>query len=282
MNGRKAVHQRIKLWAGMIVLLLIAAYFAIQANQPVQESLPMREYEVLKGDITAGITANGYLSMPSVSHYYDAPAQIEELYVKKGDAVKAGDKLAKAVDHGLADPYLYAKLDGIVVSVPLAAGEMTSGKPIVAQIGDPEGMFAHIQISQADIADVEVGQQVSFTLSAYPSQELQGTITQVLLAPTKASPLEYAAYAVLEPDDNLLLLEGMTFSAQLIQKQAKDVLRLSNKAIQLKEGKQIVMLKDEKGKWFEQEIQTGFSDGRYSEILSGLSVGDVVYVEGEA
>lgn len=280
MNGKKRAYKRTVLWLGVICVLLIAAYLVIQLNKPVQESLPLREYEVSKGDITAGITANGYLSMPSVSHYFNVPVQIEEIYVKKGDTVKAGDKIAKAIDNGVSDAYLYAQLDGIVVSAPLVAGEMTSGKPIVAQIGNPEEVFAHIQVSQSDIADVQIGQQVVFTLNAYPSHEVRGTVTQVLLAPTKASPLEYAAYAVLEDTDDLLLLEGMTFSAQLIQKQVKDVLRLSNKAIQLKEGKQIVLLRDEKGELFEHEIQTGFSDGRYSEVLSGLSEGDIVYVEG--
>lgn len=99
------------------------------------------------------------------------------------------------------------------------------------------------------------------------------------MAPTNANPLEYTAYASIEAND-LLLLEGMTFSAQLIQKQVKDVLCLSNKAIQLNGGKQIVFLMDEAGNLFEEEIQTGFSDGRYSEVLSGLSEGDIVYVEG--
>lgn len=279
MNEKKTLKRKIIISVIVISILLTSAYLFFDANRPHEENMPLREYEVFRDDITAGITADGYLFLTPVSHYFDAPVQLEEVYVRKGDTVKAGDKIAKAVGNELADPYLYAKLDGIVLSVPSVEGEMTADKPIVAQIGDPEKISAQIQLSQSDIGEVEIGQLIQFTLSAYPTQTLKGKITQIQLAPTKANPLEYTAYASIESED-LLLLEGMTFSAELIQKQVEDVLCLSNKAIQLKEGKQIVLLKDEEGHLFEREIQTGFSDGRYSEILAGLSEGDIVYVEG--
>ena len=279
MNEKKTLKRKIIVSVIAISILLTSTYLFLNANRPQEENMLLREYEVFRDDITAGITADGNVSLPYTSHYFDVPVQLEEVYVRKGDTVKAGDKIAKAVGDELEDPYLYAKLDGIVISVPSVEGEMTAGKPIVAQIGDPEKIGAQIKLSQSDIGEVEIGQLVQFTLSAYPTQTLEGKITQIQLAPTNANPLEYTAYASIEADD-LLLLEGMTFSAELIQKQVKDVLCLSNKAIQLKEGKQIVFLMDEEGNLFEQEIQTGFSDGRYSEILSGLSEGDIVYVEG--
>ncbi len=279
MNYQKTRKRKVVIPIIIILTLPIFGYAIFKMNERQEDNMPLREYEVFQGDITAGISADGNVSMPYTSHYFDVPVQLEAVYVRKGDTVRAGDKLAKAVGNELNDPYLYAKLDGIVISVPSVEGEMTAGKPIVAQIGDPKKIGAQIKLSQSDIGEVEIDQLVQFTLSAYPTQTLEGTITQIQLAPTNANPLEYTAYASIEADD-LLLLEGMTFSAWLIQKQVKGVLCLSNKAIQLKEGKQIVLLMDEKGNLFEQEIQTGFSDGRYSEILSGLFAGDIVYVEG--
>ncbi|MGL4336089.1 MAG: HlyD family efflux transporter periplasmic adaptor subunit, partial [Turicibacter sp.] len=59
-----------------------------------------------------------------------------------------------------------------------------------------------------------------------------------------------------------------------------DVLMLSNKAITLKDGKQVVNVKNEDGTVTETEITTGFSDGKNSEIISGLSEGDTVVVGG--
>lgn len=277
MNGKKTLKRKIVISIIAISVLLASAYLLFEANKPQEDVMPLREYEVFRDDITAGISANGFLYLPSVNHYFDIPVQLETVYVRKGDAVKAGDKIAKAVGSELE---LYAKLDGIVLSLPSMEGEMTAGKPIVAQIGDPKKITASIQVSQADISEIEVGQPVQFTFNAYPTQTLQGTVTDVQLAPKNANPVEYTVYASIDTQEDVLLLEGMTFSAQFIQKQVKDVLCLSNKAIQLKGGKQIVLLKNKEGKLFEQEIQTGFSDGRYSEILSGLSEGETVYVEG--
>lgn len=279
MNKKKTLKRKIIISVITISILLTAAYMFLDANKPNDEIMPLRKYEVFRDDIIAGISADGNVFLPYTSHYFNVPVQLEEVYVRKGDTVKAGDKIAKAVGDELEDPYLYAELDGIAISVPLVEGEMTAGKPIVAQIGDPKKIGAQIKLSQLDIAEVEIGQLVQFTFSAYPTQTVEGKITQIQLAPTNANPLEYTAYASIEAND-LLLLEGMTFSAQLIQKQVKDVLCLSNKAIQLNGGKQIVFLMDEAGNLFEEEIQTGFSDGRYSEVLSGLSEGDIVYVEG--
>lgn len=277
MNGKKTLTRKVVISIIAISVLLTSGYLFFNANRPQEEIMPLREYEVFRDDITAGISANGYLYLPSINHYFDVPVQLETIYVKKGDAVKAGDKIAKAVN---SDLELYAKLDGIVLSLPSVEGEMTAAKPIVAQIGDPQKINASIQVSQADISEIEVGQPVQFTLNAYPTQTLQGIVTDVQLAPANANPVEYTVYASIDIPEDVLLLEGMTFSAQLIQKQVKDVLCLSNKAIQLKDGKQIILLKDKEGNLFEQEIQTGFSDGRYSEILSGISEGETVYVEG--
>jgi multidrug efflux pump subunit AcrA (membrane-fusion protein) len=277
MNGKKTLTRKVVVFIIAISVLLTSAYLLFDANKPKEEILPLREYEVFRDDITAGFSANGFLYLPSVNHYFDSPVQLETVYVRKGDAVKTGDKIAKAVGSELE---IYSKLDGIVLSLPSVEGEMTAAKPIVAQIGDPKKITASIQVSQTDISEIEVGQPVQFTFNAYPTQTLQGTVTDVQLAPANANPVQYTVYASIDKQEDVILLEGMTFSAQLIQKQVRGVLCLSNKAIQLKEGKQIVLLKNKEGNLFEQEIQTGFSDGRYSEILSGISEGEIVYVEG--
>lgn len=92
----------------------------------------------------------------------------------------------------------------------------------------------------------------------------------------------------IDPNE-LGLLEGMAASATIISKEKENVLILSNKAITLKDGKQYVNLRiedknskeNEPGAYTlkEVEITTGFSDGRVTEVLSGLSENDVVIVK---
>ncbi len=185
------------------------------------------------------------------------------------------------IDRQIKDPYLYAAMDGIILEVNYAAGmETTADKP-VASIGDLQDIYVALQVSQADIGDIEEGQVVELAFDAFPDRTFTGTVTKKLPTPIKDSnPVSYLVYASLDTEGEALL-PGMTCGAQFIRKQVEDVLQLSNKAIKLADdGRQIVLMQDQDGELYEQPITTGFSDGRYSEILSGLSEGDIVYVEG--
>ncbi|MEG0804150.1 MAG: hypothetical protein RSF90_04250, partial [Pygmaiobacter sp.] len=75
------------------------------------------------------------------------------------------------------------------------------------------------------------------------------------------------------------LLEGMGANATLIVKQKLDVTTLSNKAISFKDGKSMVYLAGENSELQQTEIVTGFSNGRVTEVISGLAPGDTVWVE---
>ena len=75
------------------------------------------------------------------------------------------------------------------------------------------------------------------------------------------------------------LLDGMGAGATIIIKQKKDVLTLPNKVITLENGKQYVKVKNSEGELVPKEITAGFSDGRTSEIVSGLNEGDAVFYE---
>ena len=100
------------------------------------------------------------------------------------------------------------------------------------------------------------------------------------LVPVKDSnPVSYPVHVSIDPED-AELLSGMTANAQFIIKQKKDVLQLSNKAISIENGKQYVQMQNEDGTLRKVEIQTGFSDGKVSEITGGLSEGDIAVVEG--
>lgn len=82
----------------------------------------------------------------------------------------------------------------------------------------------------------------------------------------------------IDPSEQVLL-PGMKAYATIILKEKTDVLTLSNKAITLENGQQYVLVRDENGELVRKQIVTGFSDGRVSEILDGLSEQDVVIVQ---
>ncbi len=174
---------------------------------------------------------------------------------------------------------LVAEADGIVTSVGYAANSETTVEQPVVTIGQLEHVTAEITISQSDVNKLEVGQQVHLEATAFPGEKISAKVQSINYTPIQdGSSVLYKV--TVEVESQYKLLEGMTVSAKFIIKEINDILTLSNKAIEYKDGKQIVKVKREDGIVEEVEIITGFSDGRVSEIKSGLNEGDVVVVGG--
>lgn len=173
------------------------------------------------------------------------------------------------------EPILYAESDGILLAAPYRSKEKISDEKAVVEIGSLEEMELELVIEPMDINDIEIGQYTSISVSVFPTVELEGEVLSKNLAINEGN---YSIKVKLK-ENSLNLLEGMVANATIVTKQKKDILILSNKAIQLVDGKQIVKIKDDKGKLQTIEITTGFSDGQVTEILSGLLENDVVIVE---
>lgn len=176
---------------------------------------------------------------------------------------------------------LYAESDGVILAINYSSGATTVPEQAVVAIGKEDKVVAEILVSQEDITKIEEGQEVRISVSAFIDAKFTGKVKSLNLKPnTQGNSTNYSVAVEIDKND-YRLLDGMTVSAQFIVKEVKDVIMLSNKAITLKDGKQIVNLKQEDGTRKEVEITTGFSDGKNTEILSGLSEGDTVVVGGE-
>lgn len=178
------------------------------------------------------------------------------------------------------NPILYSKVSGVVMSLGYVENAVTTPDMPIVIIGDSNKVFAEIVVSQNDINNIEKDQIVTLEIAALQDEKIQGKVSYVNLKPTsEGNSTTYKVIVDVDAKD-YGLLEGMTANAQFILKEAKDVLMLSNKAIKLKDGNQVVNVKNEDGTLREVNIQTGFSDGKNSEILSGLKEGDTVVVGG--
>lgn len=176
---------------------------------------------------------------------------------------------------------LYAEADGVVLALNYAEGSTTSMDNPVIAIGESNKILAEVNVSQNDITKIEEGQDVYVSVSAFQDEKLKGKVKYVNLKPnSQNNSTNYSVTVEIEEND-FNILHGMTVTTQFIVKEVKDVLMLSNKAITLKDGKQVVNLRQKDGTLKELEITTGFSDGKNSEIKSGLSEGDTVVVGGQ-
>lgn len=187
------------------------------------------------------------------------------------------NKEVEELDALIASPKIEAKIDGVVLSAPYSAGDTISPAKAVVEIGDMSKQILTLFVDPVDVIDVNKEQAVSFYVDAYPEDTFTGKVESRSYLQNEDKKVE----VIVSVDANeAQLLQGMGASATIILKEKKDVLTLANKAIVLKDKKQIVKVKRNDGTVEEREVTTGFSDGRVSEILSGLEDGDIVISEG--
>jgi len=184
---------------------------------------------------------------------------------------------------------IVSPVDGIVVSRAVDVGQTVAASfqtPelfIVAQ--DLTKMQIEVSVSEADIGKIKKGQDVDYTLDGYPDEVFKGVVSQVRIASTTVSNV--VTYTVIVTVDNTdgKLIPGMTANVAIITMKKEDVLSVPVKALkfsptEITGGKKF----KEQGIWMMKRhkperitIQTGVSDGEFTEIISDkIKEGDTV------
>ena len=134
--------------------------------------------------------------------------------------------------------YVYAPIDGIVVQRNVDVGQTVASSFSAPQLfliaSDLKKMQILVQVDEADIGQIANGQQVKFTVQAYPNRTFLGTVQQVRLQ--SAVVQNVVDYSVVVLVDNLdgKLLPGMTATVNFSTAKASAVLRVSNAALRFR------------------------------------------------
>ena len=201
---------------------------------------------------------------------------INENIAKANRNVQVAQEKVTQLESLSQNPTIYAQLDGVVTTLNYKVGDtVEEGKPLCI-VGELDEITMTVPVSASDVGSVSVGQKVNIYVDAYAEQKFTGTVKERLLVANDNG--EYPVTISIDPGEQMLL-PGMKAYATIILKEKTDVLTLSNKAISLENGQQYVLVRDENGELVQKQIVTGFSDGRVSEILDGLSENQVVIVQ---
>ncbi len=186
----------------------------------------------------------------------------------------------------IADPRLIAPEDGIVSEVKISDGTKIatasddSGKVTALTLLTGGAVKMNVDVDELDINSVSLGQNVSVTLDAFPSETLDATVTHVSkIGSTSGSITTYPVEITLDYDSRLF--EGMSGSAVILADSVADVLLIPIDAIyEDSTGVYVYVLSEDGVTTNRVDITTGLSDGTNAEVTSGLSEGDVLqYVD---
>ena len=190
-----------------------------------------------------------------------------------------------------------APMDGTVISVPVSEGQTVNANqttPTIVTIADLSKMKIKPEISEGDITKVKAGQEVSFTILSDSQTVYHSVIDSVDPANTTTSDssstsslssssssttsaIYYYANVLIDNPDRTLRI-GMTTENNIKIANAKDVLLVSNMAIQKRDGKSFVNVLNDKNQPEPREVKIGVQNDFKTEIKSGLNEGEKVIV----
>lgn len=169
---------------------------------------------------------------------------------------------------------------GTILAIGYEKGDSLSSDTAIASYADENSVEVTVAVSQDDISNVEVGENVNILFHAYKDEEYNGTVTEISNQESSNSTTVSYDVTVNVQGDVSKIYDGMTANVTFVTKEIKDVVYVSNKAIQNEGTKSYVTLvKDGVNK--KVQVTTGFSNGTNVEITDGLSKGDIVLIESQ-
>ena len=133
---------------------------------------------------------------------------------------------------------IYSPIDGMILNRNVSEGQTIAASfnaPTLFIIAkDLTKMQVRAAVDEADIGEVKTGQNVSFTVDAFPDEIFKGTVKQILLhAKVTANVVTYTTLINVD-NTSLKLKPGMTASINIYTKEDAKALLIPSKALLFK------------------------------------------------
>ncbi len=174
---------------------------------------------------------------------------------------------------------IYSPIDGIVSNVVAREGEtlvagLQAGELVT--ILKPDRLEIQIFVDETDIGKIKKGQKVFYHVDAYPDKVFTGIITKIYPEPiVKQNIVYYLAIVPVKKKYANFLRPEMTVYTKVIAGVKKDAIIIPNSAVRFEKGKQYVYVV-ENGKVEKRFIKTGWIDEKFTEVIEGLRVGEII------
>ncbi len=166
---------------------------------------------------------------------YDQAMQV----MKSAEAQLAQARAAEEKDRvNLGYTVITSPVSGVVVARLVDLGQTVAASfqtPVLIQIAqDLSKMAIDTSFAEADIGSITQGQNVRFTVDAFPNRGFQGEVQQIRLNPTNQQNVVTYNVRVRVDNPDLLLLPGMTAYVNIGVQKRSDVLLVPNAALRFK------------------------------------------------
>jgi membrane fusion protein, copper/silver efflux system len=174
---------------------------------------------------------------------------------------------------------LVTPIGGELLSLEVRAGMAVSAGQDLARLNGLSSIWLDAAIPESQASAVQLGTQISASLTAFPGQTLKGRV--IALLPSADVQTRTLTVRSELPNPEGKLRPGMFASVRLNSADEQPVLLIPSEAV-IRTGKRaLVMLAEGEGRYRPHEIQVGReADGRF-EVLAGLFEGQAVVTSGQ-
>jgi len=305
-----------KLMVGIIfVIIVLAGFFYLRNRNASNSAQPSYETaRVERGNIEIKVLSTGTIEpYTRVEVSSSVSGRIDRVEVDEGDIVKEGDILAwissedriallDAARSGLEsaqkknDPEaieeaemayeiadkaykpvpLTNSISGEVINRSCEPGQNVSTQSILFVIADR--LVATVQVDEADIGNIKLGQETWIVLDAFPDERLKGKVSKISREGTLVSDVVVYDVMVNPLKVPRHWASGMTANVEFIVEKKDSVLIIPKSAVKQGRGENFVVVLEEEPT--PRKIETGLTDGRVVEVTEGLKEGQKVILSG--
>lgn len=182
---------------------------------------------------------------------------------------------------------LKAPMDGVIVDRNVQPGQevrsdqMLAGMAVVAAplfiISDPESLWVHLDVSEQDLSNLQVGQKLEIRSRAYGDRVFPGALTVIGQSLNPDTRTVVAKGTVSNPEK---LLKAQMYVDVNVITQVPKMPQVPIKAVFLREGKACVFVRASETTFEMRQITTAAEDAGHVFVSKGLNANEAVVSEG--
>ena len=197
-----------------------------------------------------------------------------DVQLRQNDLAQKSTSLQKS-RKTLEDYRLVAPFEGVIRRLDYQVGDnlLDTGEEKYVMLENPDFLIVTVLLDQVDVVRVRKGMAATVAFDALPGREFTGTIDEINSTPVEESGVvSYEVAIRLATPADLTILSGMTATVGIETARKEGALAVPNLALSHTDGAAAVRRADGSA----ARVETGVTDGRYTEILSGLQEGESI------
>ncbi len=296
-------NKKIKIIFVLLVLSSIAVFIYVKSINHKPSDEVVKEIQPVIGTIQNFISTTGTV-LPKNRLEVKPPVngRIEEILIREGEAVKAGQTLAWMSSTERAalldaargqgeetlkywkDVYkaipLISPIDGEVIVATTQPGQTITTSDAVVVLSDQ--LIVRAQVDETDIGKVKLGQNAIINLDAYPDTKIKAKVDHMYYESETVNNVTIYKVDLIPEDMPQFFRSGMNAAINFIENSKENILTIPFEAVfKEKDGDYVFLRQANNPEPVKRAIKLGISDDKNVEIISGVNSGDTLILKGK-